>query len=82
MQVAQHVGWTKTMRAKAETRRYASNLLNDIRAGKTSIDLAASNPTSRYALQEAFDIDPSFPDSLVEQSIVVLVPERIRASLN
>lgn len=82
MQTTQHVGWTKTMRAKAETRRYASNLISDIRAGKQNLGTCASNPTSRYALQEAFDIDSSFPDSLVEQSIIVLVPERIKASLN
>ena len=78
----QHVGWTKTMKAKELTRLYAQNLLNDIRAGKQNLGTCASNPTSRYALQEAFDIDPSFPDSLVEQSIIVLVPERIKSSLN
>ena len=78
----QHVGWTKTMKAKEYTRLYAQDLLSDIRVGKRNLANVASNPTSRYALQEAFDNDSSFPDSLVEQSIIVLVPERIKASLN
>ena len=59
MQTTQHVGWTKTMKAKELTRLYAQNLLNDIRAGKQNLGTCASNPTSRYALSEAFDIDPS-----------------------
>ena len=82
MQTTQHVGWTKTMKAKAETRRHASNLLNEIGAGKLSVYAAADNKISMYSLAEAFDIDPSFPDSLKEQSILVLVPERIRALNN
>ena len=81
MQTTQHVGWTKTMKAKAETRRHASNLLNEIRTGKLSVYAAADNNISRYSLAEAFNLDGK-PDSLVEQSIIVLVPERIRASLN
>ena len=82
MQTTQHVGWTKTMKAKEITRLYAQDLLSEIRMGKQNLGTCVSNPTSRYALQEAFDIDSSFPDSLVEQSIIVLVPERIKASLN
>ena len=78
----QHVGWTKTMKAKELTRLYAQDLLSDIRVGIRNLGTCASNPTSRYALQEAFDIDRSFPDSLVEASILVLVPERIKSSLN
>lgn len=82
MQTTQHVGWTKTMKAKAETRRHASNLLLDIRAGKLSVYAAAEGKISRYSLAEAFDIQPNTPESLTEQTLICLIPERVRASLN
>lgn len=82
MQVAQPMGWTMTQKATSEAIRYAENILMDIRAGRQSVDVVASNRASRYALAIAFDIDPSTPESLVEQYLIVHIPERIRASLN
>ena len=78
----QRTGWTKTMKAHHLTLRHADKVMAEIKAGRVSVYAAADNKISMYSLAESFDIDSSFPDSLVEQSIIVLVPERIRASLN
>ena len=81
MQISQHVNWLKTSKAHLETLRYADNVMGDIKTGKLSVYAAASNNVSRYALAEAFNLNGK-PESLIEQSIIVLVPERMRASRN
>ena len=82
MQVTQPMGWTTTLKATNEAIRYSEILLMDIRAGRQSVDLVASNRASRYALSIAFDIDPSTPESLVEQSLIVHIPQKIIAMNN
>ena len=77
----QRTGWTKTMKAHHFTLFYADKVMADIKAGRISVDAAVSSNTSRYALAEAFNLSGK-PDSLVEQGLICLIPERIRASQN
>ena len=78
----QRTGWTKTIKAHHETLRHADKVLADIKAGNISVYAAAENGISRYSLAEAFNIQPSTPDSLVEQTLIAYIPQRIKASLN
>ena len=77
----QNVGWTKTIKAHHETLRHADNVMAEIKVGKLSVYAAAANNVSRYALAEAFMLDGK-PESLIEQTLICIIPERIRASLN
>ena len=78
----QRTGWTKTIKAHHETLRHADKVMADIKTGKVSVYAAADNNISRYSLAEAFNIEPSTPDSLVNQTLIVYIPQRIAASLN
>ena len=81
MQSTQHVNWLKTSKAHLETLRYADNVMADIKRGKVSVYAAAANNVSRYALAEAFNLT-SKPESLIEQTLICIIPERLRASTN
>ena len=78
----QNVGWTTTLKETNAAIRYAENTLIDIRAGRQSLDVVCSNRASRYALAIAFDIDTSTPESLVEQNLIVHIPQKIIAMNN
>ena len=78
----QHVGWTKTIKAHHETLRHADKVMADIKVGKLSVYAAADSHLARYSLAEAFNIAPSTPESLTAQTLICVIPERIRASLN
>ena len=77
----QHVGWTKTIKAHHLTLHHADKVMENIKLGKISVYAAADNNVSRYSLAEAFNLNGK-PESLIEQTLICLIPERIRASLN
>ena len=77
----QNVGWTKTIKAHHETLRHADKVMADIKVGKLSVYAAADDNVSRYSLSEAFNLNGK-PESLTVQTLICLIPERIRASQN
>ena len=82
MQHPQYANWILTQKQTSEAIRYAETMLVDIRGGRRSVYAVASNRASRYALAIAFDIDTSTPESLVEQNLIVHIPQKIIAMNN
>ena len=81
MQSTQSVSWLKTMKAHLLTLHHADRVMEDIKFGKTSVYAAVDDNVSRYSLAEAFNLQGK-PESLTAQTLVCLIPERIRASQN
>ena len=81
MQSTQSVSWLNTMKAHHLTLFHADTVMAEIKRGNISVYAAVDNGISRYSLAEAFNLEGK-PDSLTAQTLICLIPERIRASLN
>ena len=81
MQSTQHVNWLKTSKAHLLTLHHADRVMEDIKFGKTSVYAAVDDNVSRYSLAEAFNLQGK-PESLIEATLICVIPERLRASTN
>lgn len=82
MQTQYTTGWTRTLASENCALRYAESLIQNIKVGKISVADVVARPICRYALSEAFNIDRSYPETLIEQSLLVIIPQHIKSSLN